>query len=609
MRISALLLVASTLLLSSCEEKKPVRSNPPAAATAPSIGGPTTPAAATAQAAPEQAPPQAKPDPIPALIESAEREYQQGQAEYKAGHLEAAKARFDAAVSVIMQGPVDVASDERLRQEFEKIVDGVHSLEMVAFKEGDGFTEQKAEPAPIDEASDVLVPADPAVKAKAEAELRQTRSDLPLVINDYVASYINFFTNTIKGRNTLINGWQRAGRYREMIFRVLKEEGVPQDLFYLAQAESGFHPVAVSRVGARGMWQFMHYTAPLYGLEKNWWIDDRQDPEKSTRAAARHLKDLYNQFGDWWLAMAAYNSGAGNVQRAVQRTGYADFWELYRRNVLPKETKNYVPIIVAMTIVAKNPLQYGLNDVAIEPPLEPDAVITNYAVDLRLAAEAVDSDVNEIAELNPALIRRVTPRDSEYELKLPHGTKDRYEQAIAAIPVDKRVAWHYHKVNAGDTLSSIARKYRVSESAIAQVNNLDGDDLTAQGKLIIPAAAKATLTESGGTYSKKATRYKVRKGDTVLSVADDFGVPADRLRRWNRLKGNNLRSGRTLFIYRPVSSEDSRHTSAFSKSSATASSKHSRSGKHSAKKSTASAAKNPASKKKRSSSGAQSGKR
>jgi membrane-bound lytic murein transglycosylase D len=597
MRISALLLAASALLLSSCEEKKPARTNPPVAATAPTIGGPVTPSAPPAQTVTQQVPAEAKVDPVPALIDSAEHEYQQGQTEYKAGHLEAAKAHFDAAVSLIMKGPVDVASDERLRQEFEKIVDGVHSLEMVAFKEGDGFAEQKSEPAPIDEANDVVIPADPAVTAKAEAELKQTRSDLPLIINDYVASYINFFTNTNRGRNTLINGWQRAGRYREMIFRVLKEEGVPQDLFYLAQAESGFHPVAVSRVGARGMWQFMHYTAPLYGLEKNWWIDDRQDPERSTRAAARHLKDLYNQFGDWWLAMAAYNSGAGNVQRAVQRTGYADFWELYKRNVLPKETKNYVPIIVAMTIVAKNPSQYGLNDVAIEPPLEPDVVTTDYAVDLRLVAESVDLTVDEIAELNPALIRRVTPRDTEYDLKLPHGTKARFEQAIAAIPIDKRVAWHYHKVSEGDTLSSIARKFRVTESAIAQVNNLDGDDLTAQTKLIIPAASKATLSQSGGSYSKKPTRYKVRKGDTVLSVADDFGVPADRLRRWNRLKGNNLRAGRTLVIYRPVSAEDSRPSAATK-------------AKRSAKKSTASTAKKSSGKKKRSSSaGVQSGKR
>ena len=512
-------------------------------------------------------------DPVPSLIEASERAYQQGQAEYKAGHLGSAKTAFDKAVTILMEGPVDVSSDDRLRAQFDKVVDGTHQLEMQAFKEGDGFTEQKPEPAPIDEAAEAVAPADAAVTAKAEAELKQTRSDIPLIINDYVAGYINFFTNTNRGRNTLINGWQRAGRYREMIFRVLREEGVPQDLFYLAQAESGFHPVAVSRVGARGMWQFMHYTAPLYDLHKNWWIDERQDPEKSTRAAARHLKDLYNQFGDWWLAMAAYNSGAGNVQRAVQRTGYADFWELYKRNVLPKETKNYVPIIVAMTIVAKNPAQYGLDAVAIEPPLEPDVVTTHYAVDLRLVAEAVDSTVEEISDLNPALIRRITPRDLAYELKVPHGTKDRFEEAMLAIPADKRVAWRYHKIADGETLSSIAKKYRVSESAITQVNNLESDDIHANAKLVIPASGKVTLAQSGGTYAKKPTRYKVRKGDTVLSVADDFGVPADRLRRWNRLKGNSLHAGRTLYIYKPVSAEET--------SSGTASKK-----KHSTKRAT-----------------------
>ena len=215
---------------------------------------------------------------VTAMVQAAEQEFQQGLAQYKSGHLSAAKSHFDQAMAAMMRGPVDIQSDDRLRREFDKIVDQVHELEMQALKQGDGFSEQNAEPAPIDEANDTLTPVDPGVKAKAEQELQATRSDIPLVINDYVASYINFFTNTTRGRNTLINGWQRAGRYREMIFRILKEEGVPQDLFYLAQAESGFHALAVSRVGARGMWQFMHYTAPLYGLERTWWVDDRQDP-------------------------------------------------------------------------------------------------------------------------------------------------------------------------------------------------------------------------------------------------------------------------------------------------------------------------------------------
>ena len=486
------------------------------------------------------------------MVHAAEQEFQQGLAQYQAGHLSSAKDHFDAALAGMMRGPVDIQSDDRLRQEFDKIVDRVHELEMQALKQGDGFSEQKAEPAPIDEANDVTAPVDPNVKAKAEQELQATRSDIPLVINDYVASYINFFTNTARGRNTLTNGWQRAGRYREMIFRILKEEGVPQDLFYLAQAESGFHPLAVSRVGARGMWQFMHYTAPLYGLERTWWVDDRQDPEKSTRAAARHLKDLYNQFGDWWLAMAAYNSGAGNVQRAVQRTGYADFWELYKRNVLPAETKNYVPIIVAMTIVAKNPAQYGLNDVAIEAPEEPDTVTTKYAVDLRLVAEATDSTLDEVAALNPALLRRVTPRDREYDLKLPHGTKDRFEQAIAAIPVDKRVLWRYHHVADGETLVSIAKKYHVTSSAIQQVNDLAGDEVAVDSRLVIPVSGRVSANGSTA-YAKKPKRYKVRRGDTLESIADDFGVPVERIKRWNRMKTNSLRAGRTLVIYPPVS--------------------------------------------------------
>ena len=178
-------------------------------------------------------------------------------------------------------------------------------------------------------------------------------------MNDQVAMFINYFSSP-RGKATLEHAWARAGRYHEMISRVLKEEGVPQDLIYLAQAESGFQPLALSRAGARGMWQFMAQTGELNGLARTWWVDDRQDPEKATRAAARHLHDLYNQFGDWYLAMAAYNSGRGTVQHAVERTGYADFWELYRRGVLPQETQNYVPIIIAETIMAKNPEQYGL---------------------------------------------------------------------------------------------------------------------------------------------------------------------------------------------------------------------------------------------------------
>src|SRR5512146_1049257 len=290
---------------------------------------------------------------------------------------------------MLLQGKVGVESDDRLQNEFDKIVEAVHTLEMQALKEGDGFTEQPAEPAPIDEANEVTFPVDPNVRAKAEAEWGLTKSDLPLRMTDQVASFINYFST--RGKGSLQYGYMRSGRYREMILRILKEEGVPQDLIYLAQAESGFHPLALSRAGARGMWQFMASRATGYGLQRNWWLDERQDPEKATRAAARHLKDLYDMFGDWYLAMAAYNSGPGNVQKAVQRTGYADFWELYKRNVLPKETRNYVPIIMAITIMSKNPAQYGLDRLRSEQPLQYETVSVDYPVDLRLVSECVDS--------------------------------------------------------------------------------------------------------------------------------------------------------------------------------------------------------------------------
>jgi len=369
------------------------------------------------------------------------------------------------------------------------------------------------------------------------------------VMNDYVAGYINYYSS--RGRGTFERAVVRSGRYREMIERIFKEEGVPQDLIYLAQAESGFHPLALSRAGARGMWQFMASRASGYGLQRSWWIDDRQDPEKATRAAARHLKDLYHEFGDWYLAMAAYNSGPGNVQQAVKRTGYADFWELYKRDVLPKETKNYVPIILAMTIMSKNPTQYGLDSVVRDPPDKYDSVTVDYPVDLRLVAECLDAPVERLSELNPSLLRRTTPKDQPFSLRLPDGTREKYTQAIAAIPQDKRVTWRYYRVQAGDSLATIAQKYRTTERSIAAANNLDKSvAMEADSKLVIPVSGSAEL----GTvaYSKRATRYKVRKGDTVLSVADDFGVPPDRVRRWNRLKGNGLVRGRTLVIYKPL---------------------------------------------------------
>ena len=438
MRIRKLyLLIAPALALVlgsiACQTAaRPATLLPAGTATAPGLSATPAPApqsqpdVKTVPAAPN--PTEVKPDPVAQLISQVEKEYQLGQDNYKAGHLEAAKDNFDRAFNLLLGSSVDVRSDPRLQQEFDHVLDGVNGLELQALQEGDGFTEQKSEPAPIDEANEVTFPVDPNVKAKAEAEVKATHSDLPLMMTDPVAGYINYFSS--RGRGTLERALARSGRYDDMIRRVLKEEGVPQDLIYLAQAESGFHPLALSHAGARGMWQFMASRATGYGLERDWWVDERQDPEKSTRAAAHHLKDLYNEFGDWYLAMAAYNSGPGTVQNAVKRTGYADYWQLYKRNVLPKETRNYVPIILAVTIMAKNPEQYGLDKVFTEKPVPYDAVKIDYPVDLRLVAECIDISASTMQDLNPSLLRLTTPKDREFELHLPVGTKDRYLAAI-----------------------------------------------------------------------------------------------------------------------------------------------------------------------------------
>jgi len=594
--------LAATLACQSAQ--KPSSFMPPAQAQAPAVIAASRPPAPHQQK-PTAAEPQSKPqvphalevDPIGDLIARVEKEYQAGQDNYRAGHLEAAKQNFDSAFNQLLGSGFDLSSDlqssdhpsdDRLQRELDRILDGINSLELAALQQGDGFAEQKSEPAPIDEANELTPAVDQNVKAKAEAELKSTHSDLPLAMTDQVAGYINYFSS--RGRGTLERALARSGRYEDMIRRTLREEGVPQDLIYLAQAESGFHPLAVSRAGARGMWQFMGSRAHGYGLERNWWVDDRQDPEKATRAAAHHLKDLYNEFGDWYLAMAAYNSGPGTVQNAVKRTGYADFWQLYRRNVLPKETRNYVPIIVAVTIMAKNPAQYGLDSVVKEKPVPYDTIKIGYPIDLRLAAECVDATTSDLLDLNPSLLRLTTPKlpgkEGDFELHVPAGTAAKFQTAVAAIPVDKRVSWRYHKVQGGETLASIARTYHTTPTAIAEANDLSdssksgssvsstagskaglkvvsnrgsygssyggsyNEALAPESRLIIPIAPSKQTDTS--TYAHTTMRYKVRKGDTVESVAENFGVSAKMLRGWNHLKGSSLAGRKVLYLHLPV---------------------------------------------------------
>ncbi len=555
--------IAAAIFLTGCDPEQPVSSPAGKApqANAPSLAPSTAvtqssntlqapdaasgPAVATAtnQTSQQQKLEQQK---TQQLIDAVERAYQAGVNNYRAGHLEAAKASFDYAVDQMLNSGIDIKSDNQLAAEFDRIVDAVNTLEMEALKQGNGF-EPKPEPTPVSVANDVTFAVDPSLKAEAQAELKTTQSDLPLVLNDYVASYINYFTSTKIGHNTIVNSLSRAGRYKQMIQRILAEEGVPQDLIYQAVAESGFQVRVMNGrgSGAGGMWQFMPGDA--HAPPRSAWYDQRFDPEASTRAYARYIKFLYGQMGDWYLAMAAYDWGAGNVQRAVQRTGYADFWELYRRNALPQETKNYVPIILAATIMAKNPKQYGLDAIVFEPPLLSDTVTTNYSVDLRLVSDIVEAPLPEVAALNPSLLRLATPPDDSFTLHLPVGTKELFTKRIEEIPVERRRSWRFHKVDQGETLETIAKSYHVSATELAFVNQIGvASDLSSTEAVIVPVAAAPSFSAA------RSTRYTAKRGDTLVTISDRFNVSVDELRSWNRLKGTAIVPGRTLYVSEPA---------------------------------------------------------
>ena len=486
-------------------------------------------------------------DPVQDVIETAEAGFGRGQKAYQTGHLETAKQEFNAALATILQSPISASEDKRLQKEFDSLVDRIHSYEVEALRQGDGFAEPPYQRAPLDDLQALTFPENPKLSEQVREETPKTVSEIPLVINDQVANYLQYFTAG-KGRGTLEASLERSGRFRDMIFRIFDEEKVPHELIYLAQVESGFQPRARSEKAAMGLWQFIAGTGQLYGLDRNWWVDERLNPEQATRAAARHLRDLYSQFGDWYLAMAAYDCGPLCVQRAVEKTGYADFWELSRRRVLPQETRNYVPLIIALTIIGKNPEKYGVNELQMEPAWAYDTVSVTSPIDLRLVAEMVDTNVDAIRELNPNLLRMTTPKVPQYDLRIPSSTKDTFLKRVAMIPAEKRVFWRWHAVRYGETLSSIAKQYRISVKAIAEVNNLDSSQqLTEATELVIPVGTNPTAPD-GGPLGAPGERYTVASGDTLSIIARRYNVSTAQLINWNNLDSDTIRVGQRLLV-------------------------------------------------------------
>lgn len=479
------------------------------------------------------------------IIKRAEEIFAEGLNEIEKGHLLKARNLFDSAIDAFLQSPIPLKDSPNLSRAFEEMLNKIHEVEMKSISEGDGFVEQTTEVSFIDELESIETFPLPPEKAKelmekVKAEMAGRIFSIPVEINDRVLAFIELFKGERRERfeRALINSGKFIGKIKE----IFKEEDVPEDLAYLPLIESEFKTRAKSRANAKGIWQFVDRTGKLYSLNYNWWVDEKYDFIKATRAAARHLKDLYNRYNDWYLALAAYNAGAGKIDRAIQKTGKADFWEIAKTKYIKTETKNYVPAFLASLIIARNPQEHGF-DIVPAPELKWEVCKIPSPTDLRIIAECAETTLQEIQELNPELRRLTTPGNVPfYEIRLPEGKAEIFNQNFAKIPQDKRVFWRWHIVKKGETLSSIARKYGVSVHVLKEVNSLTSTRIRPGLNLLIPSRRDIE-------YSRERIVHVVRKGENLYRIAMKYNTSVEKIKEWNNLKDNLISPGKKLVIY------------------------------------------------------------
>lgn len=389
---------------------------------------------------------------------------------------------------------------------------------------------------------------------------------IPLVINRKVELALQYFQT--KGRKVFTIWLTRLGKYENLIRKTLREEELPQELLYLSMIESGYNPKAYSYARAAGLWQFIYATGSHYGLRKDWWFDERMDPTLSTRAAARHLNDLYDRFGDWYLAMAGYNYSPGKLQRHINRYNTRDFWKLKR---IPRQTRNYIPTFIAASLIAKDPNKYGFF-VEKAKPVEYDTVRISDCVDLDVIAKCVNSTFDEIKTLNPAVLRWCTPPNiKDFTVNLPKGTKDLFKEEYEKIPDNQKITYKRHKIRSGETLSEIAGRYATSISVLKKTNKLRSSRIRAGKYLIIPVAQnekyyktfKPVVYKSGRKKSRskkpiknvkghKKITYIVKSGDTLGDIAELYNTRASKIRYWNGIAyGRHIYPKQKLAIWIP----------------------------------------------------------
>ena len=525
------------------------------------------------------------------IVERAEKHFNQGRLNLVDNKREQARDEFDKAVDTILESGIDIRSNPRLRDFYLQLVERVYREEVpstqlqtasgrveiasVTQQQGPlpvgappvkaqvpqvGFRDQKFEPSPLDELSKLVLTDDERnvnpEDVEALGETARASVGFAFKPNALIQQYINYYQG--RGRGTMEAGLRRSGRFMKMARKIFREEGVPEDMAWLGQVESAWRPTARSWAAASGLWQFIPSTGARFGLRQSAWVDERNSFEKATRASAKYLKWLAKRYnGDWELAMGAYNTGEGNIDRAIGRAGVADFWRVYP--YIAQETRNYVPNILATILVAKNPEKYGFRNIQPEAPLAYDEVEVKTTTSLNLIASLTDTSVDYLRSINPELRRDVTPRGEAYRVRVAPGRGKQFAALLKRVPVERREQLaRVISVAPGEDIQAVAARTGTSVAQLQQWNA--GIDLSAGGKLIVPAgnmrATAMVLRQRGSTPAATGSSLitvTTQGGDTVAKIAARYNASPDEIARLNGVAANaQLERGRQIRV--PASS-------------------------------------------------------
>ena len=493
-------------------------------------------------------------DAVSKVITIAEDHFRKGKLNLEDNKRDQARDEFDRAVDSILESGLDVRASQRLNDYYLKLVESIYREEVplnrtptrtnvteLVAQNGNapqqpepqiGFRDQTFVPSPTDVLV-VLTPEEQNVSPDDVLALEQAKQNInfPFTINPLIQQYINYYQG--RGRTTMESGLRRSGQYMKLARQIFKEEGVPVDITWLAQVESAWKVKAVSWASASGLWQFVPGTGRRFGLRQTAWIDERNRLEQATRASAKYLKFLANRYnGNWELAMGAYNTGEGNIDRGISRAGTANFWLVYP--YIAQETRNYVPNILATILIAKNPEKYGFKGIRPESPMAYDVVQVQNATSLQLVAEATDSSLDYVRSLNPELRRDVTPRGEAYNVRVPGGKGKQFYALLKRIPAENRDSARVISVAPGEDLQNVANRTGVSLAQLQAMNS--GVDLKSTNKVVVPRNnVRLTLYRRAGS-PEPAGADQLR----FARVARDhlqYRAPESRSMKLSRLNG------------------------------------------------------------------------